>query len=448
MANSYTLLADLKAGRCSNTAELRLLRFWEARNVKKGGELMSVDMLLLDEKSTLIQGSIGSIRQLRFRNRLSEGSVYALSGFDVSRSNPNFRLSDEPLSIRFNDGTSFDKLPESVRPIPTELFRFRSYNRLLELANTGKQLPDILGELTAIRSTITDRIPGAQRVMLTLRLQSGESVCVSLFDYMALAFHTKFDSYGKEPRIVLATGLNPKIVGGHGSEHTSSSSKVVHAQKIEPMTVSELNQFVITSESQIIEFLCTAKVTGIDQADGWCYIGCSVCSKKLLRETSSFTCVPCNVTNAVAALRYRVTLSVSDSTDTASFLGFDIEMAKLTNILASEASQIVLMFLGIPGIGADARVDTELPQALAELVGKTYTFQLKLNDFNFTSKHQTFTISRIFPERALAPLPAFVVQESGNNPDEPVAEAVAPDTSARVGQVASGGNERKKARVE
>lgn len=134
---------------------------------------------------------------------------------------------------------------------------------------------------------------------------------------------------------------------GHGSEHTSSSSKVVHAQKIEPMTVSELNQFVITSESQIIEFLCTAKVTGIDQADGWCYIGCSVCSKKLLRETSSFTCVPCNVTNAVAALRYRVTLSVSDSTDTASFLGFDIEMAKLTNILASEASQIVVLMLGL-----------------------------------------------------------------------------------------------------
>ena len=38
-----------------------------------------------------------------------------------------------------------------------------------------------------------------------------------------------------------------------------------------------------------------------------------------------------------------MTLSVSDSTDTASFLGFDIEMAKLTNILASEASQIVVL---------------------------------------------------------------------------------------------------------
>lgn len=181
--------------------------------MKKGGELMSLDMLPLDENSTLIQGSVSAIRQLKFRKRLTEGSVYMLSGFDVARSNPNFRLSDAPLSTRFNDGTSFDKLTDSVRTIPAELFRFRPYNQLLELANTGKQLPDIIGELIAIRSTITHHIPGAQRVMLTLRLQSGDNVCVSLFDSMALAFHNKFDAYGKEPKVVLATSVNPKIVG-------------------------------------------------------------------------------------------------------------------------------------------------------------------------------------------------------------------------------------------
>ncbi|KAF3520620.1 hypothetical protein DY000_02063881 [Brassica cretica] len=127
------------------------------------------------------------------------------------------------------------------------------YSRLIELANTGKQLPST--------STITDRIPGAQRVMLTLRLESGENVCVSMFDSIALAFHTKFDSYKKEPRIVVATSINPKIVGGpsifecyfwkcltresclpgEGKDAGSGSSKVVHAQKIEPVTLSELN---------------------------------------------------------------------------------------------------------------------------------------------------------------------------------------------------------------
>ncbi|KAL0755663.1 hypothetical protein Bca101_093331 [Brassica carinata] len=66
----------------------------------------------------------------------------------------------------------------TVRTIPTEMFRFRPYDQLVELANTGKQLP------------------GAQRVMLTLCLES------------------KFDSYGREPRIVLVTSVNPKIVAG------------------------------------------------------------------------------------------------------------------------------------------------------------------------------------------------------------------------------------------
>ncbi|CAG7870046.1 unnamed protein product [Brassica rapa] len=49
MANSQVLLADLKAGRCSNVAEVQLLRFWEARNVRKGGELTSVYMFFVDE---------------------------------------------------------------------------------------------------------------------------------------------------------------------------------------------------------------------------------------------------------------------------------------------------------------------------------------------------------------------------------------------------------------
>nr|VDD39151.1 unnamed protein product [Brassica oleracea] len=72
---------------------------------------------------------------------------------------------------------------------------------------------DVIGELNAIQSTITDRLPGAQCVMLTLRLRSGENVCVSMFDSLALAFHTKLDSYGREPRVVIATSVNPKIVG-------------------------------------------------------------------------------------------------------------------------------------------------------------------------------------------------------------------------------------------
>ncbi|CAN6921527.1 unnamed protein product [Brassica oleracea] len=52
MASTSTILAALKYGRCSSTVEVevRLLRFWEARNIKRGGHFMGVNMLLLDSK--------------------------------------------------------------------------------------------------------------------------------------------------------------------------------------------------------------------------------------------------------------------------------------------------------------------------------------------------------------------------------------------------------------
>ncbi|KAH0881136.1 hypothetical protein HID58_068530 [Brassica napus] len=138
MANSYTLLADLRAGRCSNTVEVRLLRFWEARNTKKGGDLSTCSSWMNIQT---------------YRQDFNEGFIYSLSGFDVTRSNNNFRLSDALVSIRFGEGIRFTQVTDSDKVIPTEMFRFRSYDQLLALTNTNRQLPDMLGELSAIRST-------------------------------------------------------------------------------------------------------------------------------------------------------------------------------------------------------------------------------------------------------------------------------------------------------
>ncbi|XP_033133963.1 uncharacterized protein LOC103834374 [Brassica rapa] len=57
MANVLALLSDLQTGRSSSTVEVRLLRFWEARNVRRCGELMGVDMLLIDSQVICIHGN-------------------------------------------------------------------------------------------------------------------------------------------------------------------------------------------------------------------------------------------------------------------------------------------------------------------------------------------------------------------------------------------------------
>ncbi|CAN6977817.1 unnamed protein product [Brassica rapa subsp. trilocularis] len=126
---------------------------------------------------------------------MTKSSVYTLSGFDVTRSSPKFRLSEAPVFIRFNDGTAFDKVTTPVRTITTENFSFRPYDQILPgiIIFNLSMVVDVMGELCAIRSTITDHFPGAQRVMLTLHLERDTTVCVSMFDSLALAFHSKLD---------------------------------------------------------------------------------------------------------------------------------------------------------------------------------------------------------------------------------------------------------------
>ncbi|KAF3570293.1 hypothetical protein F2Q69_00061549 [Brassica cretica] len=136
----------------------------------------------------LILGTMNATRSHTYRPYLSEGSIYSLSGFEVTQSNNNFCLSDAPACLH-----SLQRW-HNIR---------RTYDQLLALANH---------QTTTI--TISDGIHRSQRVMLTLRVERGLNVCISLFDGLAYAFHDKMTSYGVEPKVLLVTSINPKVVGG------------------------------------------------------------------------------------------------------------------------------------------------------------------------------------------------------------------------------------------
>ncbi|KAF3564439.1 hypothetical protein DY000_02012020 [Brassica cretica] len=61
MAKQQLHFSELKAGRCGNFVVTSLLRFWEPRNVKKGGELLDVDLVVLMEISSLIELKFGRV---------------------------------------------------------------------------------------------------------------------------------------------------------------------------------------------------------------------------------------------------------------------------------------------------------------------------------------------------------------------------------------------------
>ncbi|XP_019082555.1 PREDICTED: uncharacterized protein LOC104704357 [Camelina sativa] len=172
MNSSFVSFADLKAGRLDQQIVGRILCFWPARNVKKGGQLMGVYFLLIDEKSTLKQSSIYVTHLPKFEHALRDGAMYRISAFDVTRSNTRFKLSDFHFSIRFTAATLFEEVEESFCVIPKEFFRLRTHEELVLLANTNTELPDVMGEVVSTKAYRNGMSQTLERMLVHLRLQS------------------------------------------------------------------------------------------------------------------------------------------------------------------------------------------------------------------------------------------------------------------------------------
>ncbi|KAF3582341.1 hypothetical protein DY000_02030445 [Brassica cretica] len=70
MANSKILLSDLKSDKCSYRVQVRLLLFWEARYVRRSGELMSIHMLLPGSKATIMPATVNASHFSHFMVRV------------------------------------------------------------------------------------------------------------------------------------------------------------------------------------------------------------------------------------------------------------------------------------------------------------------------------------------------------------------------------------------
>ncbi|KAL0833498.1 hypothetical protein Bca101_085387 [Brassica carinata] len=64
--------------------EVLMLQFWEAGKAQRGDELMGVDMLLFDVKSTLMPATVNVHRLANFKDRLQAADLISLGATRTS----------------------------------------------------------------------------------------------------------------------------------------------------------------------------------------------------------------------------------------------------------------------------------------------------------------------------------------------------------------------------
>ncbi|KAL0826996.1 hypothetical protein Bca101_050673 [Brassica carinata] len=170
-------------------------------------------------------------------------------------------------------------------------------------------------------------------------IRSDTSVTLTLFDAQAVKIHNQLAQMAVDPRICVATSVYPRMVGGRLFFNGTAGTHI------------HFDEETIAGESLFS--------------------------------------------------RYRVEMSIADETGEGLFGAFDGVMAKLHNMRAHEAVNL------LPGNDVNPE-ESDAPQFVLDMEGNTYTFQVKVGPYNFTANNHSFTIARILCEGDPEPQLAFV----------------------------------------
>ncbi|KAL8464066.1 hypothetical protein ACS0TY_033838 [Phlomoides rotata] len=367
-----------------------VLRTWEARNFKRNKDLMSVDLLLLDEKDCLIQGSIHHQLLYKFRDNLKEGGIFLIRDFEVFRSGIHYKLTDHDYIIRFTDTTILEETVEENFVIPSEKFRLHSHSDLLSLMEKIDFLPDMIGFLYKVDTPAPSGANQSKRVILHICMEEGINLRLTIWDALADSFATKFKEIDERIIVIIATSILPKSFGDRMFIlKLKTALKMVRTKTMIPMIIVFLKYYPSspTKKSRSKNSFARQRLQR-SYYNGWNYISCSKCFGKMETENSSLNCSNCNDSHSVGVLRFRLEIEVDDGSDCTTFVIFDKDVKQLTKTTASE-----LMAENGEDNVQDGR--DRAPASILNIVGKSFKFQVKVTSYNFRAKYQSFTVSRI-----------------------------------------------------
>ncbi|CAF2280795.1 unnamed protein product [Brassica napus] len=221
---------DVSLGPHETQLRFRLIHFWEARNpVKK--TLIGLEMLLIDEQGTVIQGFIPPGRIKKYLPDMKRGSVYKLINFYGSKNKPVYRVTDHVATVSFAWNSEMSVLHEIPISFDEDRFRFHSYEDFEANCDLKGDLYDVVGHMKLVDGqTLIERpsldlakIATTRHIVVHVQSHEGPVMKLYLWDQAATDFCEKFNSCENTPTVLLVTTVNTKRLGAGTLALTSMS---------------------------------------------------------------------------------------------------------------------------------------------------------------------------------------------------------------------------------
>ncbi|CAF1748895.1 unnamed protein product [Brassica napus] len=402
----------VKYGAHDGELRFRLIHFWEARNVVTK-VLLGLEMLLIDQEETVIQGFIPAGRIDTYLPHMRAGGIYRLNSFFGSNKKTLYRVADPK---------------DSSACFPEDRFRFHGYEEFDAACDLRGDLYDYVGHIKLVNGQVLSdtlvlddaEIASSRRVLLHVQTHDDPVMKLYLWDKAASDFSERFKASGGTARVILVTTLNPKRLGGALALSSMTPLRVfldtdvqatrdyltwmntnldvanrVDADivtKTETVTIGELFSYMKQEDAKVVAwFECTATIGDVAHGSSWYYIGCGGCHTKATKGPTSLMCKKCGKTEIVGVAQYLAKISVYDNDDQASFVllggaGYELSGKKASELLED-------YFKANEDVGDDHLVP--VPQALIDTIGQTRKFVVKVSNHNLTGQTQALTVTKV-----------------------------------------------------
>ncbi|CAN7126290.1 unnamed protein product [Brassica rapa subsp. narinosa] len=425
---------DITFGPHEDEVRFRLIHFWEAWNVQTK-VLIGIEMLLIDEEESVIQGFIPYGRIDTYLRHMKTGATYRLNKFFGSKSKTIYRVAESSVTICFSSNSVLSGLEDSSISFPVDRFRIHGHKEFEAGSDLRGDLYDYIGHIKLVNGKVPgdgllldeSEIAKSRRVELHVQTHDDPVLKLYLWDKVAFEFCEKFKASGGTARVILVTTLNPKWFGGVLSISSMASSRVfldgdvqetllylswldsnldvasrVNAEvvtKPELATLGDLFSYMNQASAKVAWFECTATIYDVVNGSGWYYKGCGVCHTKATKGPTTLMCKKCGKSEIVGVPQYLSKLSVYDHSDQAVFVVLGDAGEELTGKKAAEL--VERYYEANDSVGEDHIVP--VPQAMIDTIGQTRKFIVKVSTHNLTAKTQTLTVTKVLPLEAPEP---------------------------------------------
>ncbi|TVT97486.1 hypothetical protein EJB05_57267 [Eragrostis curvula] len=366
----------------SCSIKVKVIRLWDSIN-NKTEELMSLDMILMDEKENIIHATIWKSLIDTYRPQIKENCIYAISNFKVQQST-RYRPVSNDLKISFMYNTKVKEVKEASSEVQKYYFEFANKDTLIKRENKEEQCSDVIGLLTSIspvqqRTIVKD--DGSSRTKdireIEILLLEGEKAKVTLWGELAHYFSE--DKIGEHMH---ANEENlPKMMDISKSTQGSLEEQMFYNRR----TLREITEIRDANpKDQDFLFTSKARIDQVQQNTKWWYMSCHNCNKMCSKRDDKYYCNHCSDFPKQTTPRYWIRLQISDDTTTTTCTVFDEEAKKMLN------TPISAVLESLQGNTED------VPSIIQKLYGKTLIFRFKLTNQNLTEGRSGYLVKKTF----------------------------------------------------